>query len=181
MVIYMAQLKWLALGYNVPANPSRKRVYVWRKLRDFGAEYFRPGVAVLPYTKAGLTRMRHLAGKIQEMGGESSIVEMSFLDPADEAELISRFRSHTADEYRGLLRDFKAISAELSRESPSPDVRKEAARRVARRYKEVRSRDYFTSDLSQDVQEVLGILGEYVGSGADDFFDQFTRLLDALE
>ena len=43
--------RWIALGYNVPIEPSRNRVYVWRKLKEFGAEYFRPGVAILANTK----------------------------------------------------------------------------------------------------------------------------------
>ena len=33
-------LRWLALGYSVPINPSKNRVYVWRKLKEYGAEYF---------------------------------------------------------------------------------------------------------------------------------------------
>ena len=40
------QLRWLALGYSVPVNPSKNRVYVWRKLKEYGAEYFKQGVAV---------------------------------------------------------------------------------------------------------------------------------------
>lgn len=27
-------IRWLALGYSVPVNPSKNRVYVWRKLKS---------------------------------------------------------------------------------------------------------------------------------------------------
>ena len=40
-------IRWLALGYSVPVNPSKNRVYIWRKLKEYGAEYFKQGVAVL--------------------------------------------------------------------------------------------------------------------------------------
>ena len=44
----MQPISWLGLGYNVPVNPSKNRVYVWRKLKEFGASYFKQGVAILP-------------------------------------------------------------------------------------------------------------------------------------
>ena len=48
----MPRTVWLALSYNVPINPSKARVYVWRKLKEIGAEYFKQGVALLPNTAA---------------------------------------------------------------------------------------------------------------------------------
>lgn len=173
--------RWVALGYNVPANPSKKRVYIWRKLRDFGAEYFRPGVAVLPYTKTNLTRLRHLAAKIDEMGGESSMVELSFLDPKDEAELIARFKAHSSQEYQKLLLECKKAmaAARAGGTAQRSEQHKEALQKMARAYKQARARDYFASDLPQDVEEVLGLLREYIACGADDFFDRLIRVLDS--
>ena len=87
------QLRWLALGYSVPVNPSKNRVYVWRKLKEYGAEYFKQGVAVLPYNRQSYTRFKYLSAKILEMGGEASIVEMKFMDPRDEKDMVARFRA----------------------------------------------------------------------------------------
>ena len=53
--------KWLALGYSLPINPSRNRVYVWRKLKELGAEYFKQGVAILPGNKKNSARLARLA------------------------------------------------------------------------------------------------------------------------
>ena len=44
------RVKWMGLGYNLPVNPSKNRVYVWRKLKEFGAEYLRQGES---FDKAG--------------------------------------------------------------------------------------------------------------------------------
>ena len=49
-------IRWLALGYSVPVNPSKNRVYVWRKLKEYGAEYFKQGVALLPYNRQSYTK-----------------------------------------------------------------------------------------------------------------------------
>ena len=106
-------LRWLALGYSVPINPSKNRVYVWRKLKEYGAEYFKQGVALLPYTRTSYTKFKYLSGKILEMGGEASIVEMKFLDPADEQEVIYRFRAqelhpdvYTIEQYEETFEEF---------------------------------------------------------------------------
>ena len=32
------RVKWIGLGYNLPVNPSKNRVYVWRKLKEMGAK-----------------------------------------------------------------------------------------------------------------------------------------------
>ena len=84
----LEQLTWLALGYSIPMNPSRNRVYVWRKLKEFGAEYFRQGVALLPNRKNALAQFTALAEKIRSFGGTASLMEMRFVDPADERMLV---------------------------------------------------------------------------------------------
>ena len=87
-------IRWLALGYSVPVNPSKNRVYIWRKLKEYGAEYFKQGVAILPYNRQSYTKLKHLQAKILEMGGEASIVEMKFLDRRWRSFLSSRRTAH---------------------------------------------------------------------------------------
>ena len=93
-------IRWLALGYSVPVNPSKNRVYIWRKLKEYGAEYFKQGVAILPYNRQSYTKLKHLQAKILEMGGEASIVEMKFLDPKDEREMVRSFLSSRRTAHR---------------------------------------------------------------------------------
>ena len=56
----MGELYWIALSYHLPSDSSKSRVYLWRKLRELGAENLRPGIAVLPRTPENLRRMRQL-------------------------------------------------------------------------------------------------------------------------
>ena len=112
-------IRWLALGYSVPVNPSKNRVYVWRKLKEYGAEYFKQGVALLPYNRQSYTKFKYLSAKILEMGGEASIVEMKFLDPKDEREVVSRFRTQALEELSQLKQDCAQVLSELKNE-PAP-------------------------------------------------------------
>lgn len=82
---------WLALGYNIPPEPSKNRVYVWRKLKSYGARYFKQGVAVLPLNRENLERFQALRGKIHAMGGEATLVTMQFLYAAEELALMQQF------------------------------------------------------------------------------------------
>ena len=38
---------WLGITYTVPAKPSKARVYIWRKLKELGAEYYHGMAMVL--------------------------------------------------------------------------------------------------------------------------------------
>ncbi len=43
-------MKWLQLVYRVPAEPTRKRTYVWHQLRGLAAVYLQDGCCMLPRT-----------------------------------------------------------------------------------------------------------------------------------
>lgn len=160
----MQQITWLALGYNAPVHPSKNRVYVWRKLKEFGAEYFRPGVAILPKDAGNMTRLRALASKIREMGGEAVIAELRYCDMRDEAEAVARFERQSESEYNELLRDSRVLASLL------PQDREEHVKKLMKRYGKAKSRDYFSYrskdsisqaliDLADDMERVTGGLG----------------------
>lgn len=175
----MQQLSWLALGYNVPINPSKNRVYIWRKLKEYGAEYFKQGVALLPRSAQSLQQFRSLANKILEMGGEASIVELKFLDLRDEQAIISRFRCQSEREYAELIRDcanlLENIQANLF---PSPAERSERLSKMIRRAGKVKSRDYFRSSADHDIAESIGDLAEDMARTAGDLAKQLRNLLE---
>jgi hypothetical protein len=155
-------LIWLALGYNTPAELSRHRVYVWRKLKECGAGHFRPGVALLPANAESMAKFRSLAAKIREMGGEAVIAELKFCDHADEAETVSRFRKSSEGEYRDIIRDSRRLMSLGAQE------RAEALKKLEKSYGKIRARDYFgtrdslaqgLTDLADDMERVTAGLG----------------------
>lgn len=163
----MQQISWLALGYNAPAEPSKNRVFVWRKLKECGAEYFRPGVALLPNNAESMLKFRSLASKIKDMGGESVIVELKFCDSRDEAGTVARFKKNSEKEYAELVRDSRG-AVQGSPVPRSQAERDELLRKLMKRYKKVRARDYFSTrdsvpqgliDLADDMERVAAGLG----------------------
>lgn len=145
-------IRWLALGYSVPVNPSKNRVYVWRKLKEFGAEYFKQGVALLPYTKQSYLRFRHLSAKIVEMGGEASIVEMKFLDAKDEKEIVAKFREQAMRELSELGSDCTQVLADLKQGQILDEEQMEEIKKIIRRYSKAKSRNHFAPAATQEVE-----------------------------
>ena len=173
-------LRWLALGYSVPINPSKNRVYVWRKLKEYGAEYFKQGVALLPYTRSSYSKFKYLAAKIVEMEGEASIVEMKFIDPKDEQEMVARFRAQAWDELTQLKKECSSIMSQLSRQTARclTDMQSDEIKKLIRRYSKARERSHFCVTLSDDVENGLYSLLDVVRSTAGDAASQFVRAMD---
>ena len=158
----MHRTVWLALSYNVPINPSKVRVYVWRKLKEFGAEYLRQGVALLPNTAQNFQQLSALAKRIRELGGEASLLELRFSDPADELAMTARFRQQTREEYTQLLADCADALARLRR--PGALLTPKEGDRL----RQAQARDYFHEGAAGEIEAGINeIIGSLRGMAAD--------------
>ncbi|MCL2069257.1 MAG: hypothetical protein FWH00_05080 [Oscillospiraceae bacterium] len=168
---------WLAFAYQAPAEPSKARVYIWRKLKECGAGYLKQGVAVLPKSPASLAKLRSLAVKTREMGGEAVIAELRFIDAHDEAEMIARFQSRSQDEYRELISEISRLRESI-RQKSAQDNRMDGVKRTAKQYRQVRSRDYFKSAAVPDIAAALDELIGDMTRAPDDLARYFAQALD---
>lgn len=172
-------IRWLALGYSVPVNPSKNRVYIWRKLKEYGAEYFKQGVALLPYNRQSYTKFKYLSTKILEMGGEASIVEMKFLDPRDERETVSRFRTQAMEELSQLKNDCAQVLAQLSSGGQLfTEDQTEQVKKMIRRYSKARSRNHFGLSAAQDVETGLYAIISAARQASAELSAQLARAMD---
>ena len=166
-------VKWLALGYNLPINPSKNRVYVWRKLKDIGAAYLSHGMALLPKASKKTTELAVLARRIREMGGEATLVEMNFVDRNDELEMIAKFREQSAREYRDILEHCSRL---WTGQEDLPRV-SEDFKKVVRQYSKAKSRDHFGSgaagELEKNIDQLFDrLMKTELGSQLKKFMDK---------
>ena len=172
-------IRWLALGYSVPVNPSKNRVYVRRKLKEYGAEYFKQGVALLPYNRQSYTKFKYLSAKILEMGGEASIVEMKFLDPKDEREVVSRFRTQALEELSQLKQDCAQVLSELKNGGAIfTEDQSEQVKKMIRRYSKARSRNHFGLSTAQDVEKGLYAIISTARQASSELSAQLAKAMD---
>ena len=170
----MPSVLWFALAYQAPAESSKARVYIWRKLKECGAVYLKQGVAILPKSQPSLTRFRALAVKIRDMGGEAAIAELRFIDARDETDMIDKFQSRSQEEYLELISEIARLRESLRQKSATDD-RIDRIKRTARQYRQVHSRDYFKSRSLPDIAAALDELIGDMARATDDLARYFAE------
>lgn len=116
MYVQMNNITWLLLTYKVPAEPSAKRIAIWRKLKGMGAVYLQNGVCVLPRTDDHIRRLKMVENDIDEAKGESVILQTVALDPGQEAKVVGRFKAERDEAYAEFIDKCDDFEREVAKE-----------------------------------------------------------------
>jgi hypothetical protein len=143
---------WLVLAYTLPAEPSRLRVSIWRRLRKIGAIYLDEGVWVLPNTDALSGEVRNILRDIENFGGTASAFAARDLDVTQSERLRQRVLAARDEEYaelqgqceRFFLHVEHAISTERYTFAEVEELEEELSK-LERWLQEISSRDVFES------------------------------------
>ena len=152
---------WLGITYTAPAKPYRARVYIWRKLKELGAEYYH-GMAMVPQTPRLLESVRKLTARMRELGAEVSVLEIRFADILDEEKVVAQFKRQAENDFRELFLDFARLYEELGAPLEGDE---EPGRVLRRRYGKVQSRDFFHVEEELDVSGALAQVAEELHRG----------------
>lgn len=166
---------WLGITYTVPAKPSKARVYIWRKLKEMGAEYYH-GMAMIPRDPQTLEGVMRLAARIRELGGEVSVLEIRFVDPRDEEKVVAQFKRQAQNDFRELFLDFARLYEVLS---PPLDEQEKQRRLLRRRYCKLKNRDFFNVERELGELDLSGGLAELMDDiqlSTGDLYRQFIAL-----
>lgn len=168
---------WLLLLYSVPAEPSRKRAFVWRELKKAGAIALRDGVWALPERDDTALLFQRIAAKAEELGGEATIVEGARIAVARAAAIRDQSCQARAAEYREVARETERFLAHVRRESEHREFTfaeleelEHDLAAVQRWSEQVRARDYFGAEGGEDVRERLARCEDVLASFLDDAF-----------
>ena len=146
--------RWLILIYQLPREPSRHRVAVWRKLKSLGALYLQDGAAALPEDAITREQLEWLQLRIREAGGEATLWEALPNTVAENRDLVEAFRGAREEGYGKVIEGAERIrrKAELGGERASLI---EDLASVEREFRAERRRDYFRSPLRTEAAEAL--------------------------
>lgn len=112
----MTEPNWLLLTYKVPAEPSKRRVALWRKLKGLGGVYLQSGVCLLAKSDEHVRQLKIVENDIAEMGGESVILETVALDRAQQDKVVGRFKADRDEEYKEFIDKCDDFEAEIAKE-----------------------------------------------------------------
>jgi DNA-binding transcriptional regulator PaaX len=135
--------EWLHLLYKIPRNPSKVRVYVWRKLKRLGAVLLHESVWCLPSNSKTKEQFQWLTVEIQELGGEATLWEAHLVLGMKDDYLIKQFLEQVDQEYTEILDELQKEQIDLVS--------------LSKKYQQVKINDYFHSDLGKRVLEELQI------------------------
>lgn len=107
-------LRWLLLVYKVPAEPTRLRAAVWRKIKNLGAIYLQNSVAALPHSAAAERSFRMLRNEVTEMGGSAYVLGSQVLSGG--AEVVNAFNAARDAEYEEIVDKCEDFLKEVAKE-----------------------------------------------------------------
>jgi len=138
---------WLLLHYQLPAQPSASRVYIWRKLKRLAAILLNDSVWVLPDTSWTAEQFQWLVAEIHERKGEAFLWRSDPILGVQEEVLVKQFVEQVDREYKELLKKMNRKKPDLAE--------------LSRLYQQVVAADYFHSALGREVREkLLSLRGE---------------------
>ncbi|MBE3084566.1 Chromate resistance protein ChrB, partial [Escherichia coli] len=82
-----------------------------------GAVYLQNGVCLLPKTDDHTRRLKIIENEINEMAGDSVLLETGALDRAQEDKVIARFKADRDEEYKELPGKCADFEAEIAHET----------------------------------------------------------------
>jgi hypothetical protein len=107
-------LRWLVLVYKIPAEPTRLRAGVWRKIKNLGAVYLQNAVAALPHSTGAERAFRMLRNEITEMGGTAFLLNSDVL--SGNADAVDAFNAARDAEYEEIVDKCRDFHSEIEKE-----------------------------------------------------------------
>ena len=112
----MQKIDWVLILPQIPSEPSRHRVGVWRQLRRGGAVPLSPGVWALPAGEAFQPDLDR-AGELCRLGGGTlAVIDASPRDQASAALIQDAFTAMRVDEWAEFTSDCGKFEAKVARE-----------------------------------------------------------------
>lgn len=146
--------RWLILIYQLPREPSRHRVAVWRKLKALGALYLQDGAATLPEDAVTREQLEWLQLRVREAGGEATLWEALPNTVAEGRSLVEEFRASREAAYRDLIEAAERLRRKAALGSDKAPLLEELAK-IEREFRAERRRDYFRSPLRNEAAATL--------------------------
>lgn len=153
---------WLLLIYRVPQDPAARRTYVWRQLKQLGAIYLQQAAAILPERPDQLAALEALAQRIDEYGGEVSLLTTVSPSAAWEQGTMERFNQARVAEYAELGENVERLQDEIRRETRKErftfaeleDIESDWEK-LQRWLSRIKARDFFATAECATVEQLL--------------------------
>ncbi|WP_026546578.1 Chromate resistance protein ChrB [Paenarthrobacter nicotinovorans] len=143
----MIEERWLLILVQVPSQPSRHRVAVWRELRRMGAVPLSPGTWLLPAHPAFSEGLKKAEALVAKGDGSWTLVDASPRE-SGAATFRSAFEAARLEEWAEFAADCGKFEREIAKEISlgkftfaELEEEEQSLERLRRWYRELKSRD----------------------------------------
>ena len=147
-------MKFWALSYSIPANPSRYRVAVWKALKELGAVYLQPAVAVVPQREGLREALLAIRERVLASGGTAALLSMAYDSEADEQAMLGAIQAAREEEYGEITADARRLLAQLNWEERQETAPLEC-RRLRRRLAVAAAHDFFGAAGGEEAEAAI--------------------------
>ncbi len=107
---------WLLLIYRIPKDSASARTTIWREARRLGALSLQHATFLLPLSKQNRLDYERLCRRIEEYGGEATLLETA--SPSNEwhERTVTRFNAARDEEYEEVVDEAERVREEIERE-----------------------------------------------------------------
>lgn len=155
-------MEWLLFTYWLPAEPSRKRVYVWRQLKKLGALSMEGTGWLLPKAEPFETRIKDVLSSVEEMEGTANLYSVTDFNEAQEQRATTRFQQGREREYDEIIKECYKMLRHLERERQQQVFNFEEVQelegdlgKIERWLSEARERDYWDVAARKEVEKLI--------------------------
>jgi hypothetical protein len=170
-------VEWLLAVVQVPAQPSRHRVAVWRELRRAGAVPVSQGTWALPAADSFRRALGRAAELASEGGGSVAVFAIQAQDEVSRALVEDAFLAARLDEWREFVADCGKFTDEIAREFAKEkftfaelEEEEQSLDRLRRWYRDLKKRDVLVLPDAETATAALQECGETLDRYAEQVY-----------
>ncbi len=156
----MNRMKWLVFGYSLPAEPTRARVSVWRRLKKLGAVNVKQCLWFLPYSDDSRAQLQAASEYIRANGGTGVLLESTAVDDESKNAIIRLLNRAREAEYAELVAECSKYVARIEQRISTRETTEEESvlaelERLTSWHQAIVARDLFSCPARPDADSII--------------------------
>lgn len=158
--------RWLLLVHQLPAQPSKLRVKVWRRLQGVGAVLVKNSVYVLPNNSEAREDFEWIRGEIIALGGEAVVFTADAVDDLTTNQVIDGFVSARRADWEELRASAEKLHEVEAADEAGGDHLERDLKALRNRAAQIDKIDYFKAPGRQEATSTIEALAGHARTGS---------------
>jgi len=176
-------MDWLLFTYWLPAEPSRKRVFIWRQLKKLGAISMEGAGWLIPNAEPFATRIKDILKSVEKMEGTANLYSVTDFNEAQEQRAIARFQQERDREYTEIIKECHKLLRHMERERQQQEFNFEEVQelegdlgKIHRWLAEAKERDFWDIATREEVKKLISEAETGLAAFTQETFERMQNL-----